>query len=279
MTTQNTVVVDAAPHAASAVSWGAIIAGAVVAASLSLLLLALGTGLGLSSWSPWAFEGASATTLGFGAAIWMLIVHVVGAAGGGYLAGRMRTRWFGVDPDEVYFRDTAHGFMVWALSVVISASLLAGAAAAVVGVGALHTAAAVANDRPGEGSYVVDTLLRSDKPADPADQPIRAELGRIYDYSPGGVLSAPDRTYVAKVVAARTGMSQADAEKRVDEVAAQTKAAADKARKAGAMAALWSVVSLLAGAFAASFAAACGGRHRDNVRLVAPLDTGMPRRV
>jgi hypothetical protein len=96
---------------ASGVSWAAVIAGAFVAAALSLILLALGTGLGLSSVSPWSNLGASASTIGRVAIIWLIIIQIVGSAMGGYLAGRLRTKWATIHTDEVYFRDTAHGFL------------------------------------------------------------------------------------------------------------------------------------------------------------------------
>src|SRR5256885_1932303 len=103
---------------ASAVSWGAVIAGAFASAALSLILLALGAGFGLSATSPWSNVGASASRVGVGAIIWLIIVQIMAFAIGGYIAGRMRTKWVGVHTDEVYFRDTAHGFLVWAVGIV-----------------------------------------------------------------------------------------------------------------------------------------------------------------
>src|SRR6202790_4808029 len=117
----------------SGVSWAAVIAGAFVAASLSLILLALGTGLGLSSVSPWSNVGASASTVGKAAIFWLIIMQIVASAMGGYLGGRLRTKWVNVHTDEVYFRDTAHGFLVWAVALVITAGFLASAATSLVG--------------------------------------------------------------------------------------------------------------------------------------------------
>src|SRR5450755_1852690 len=117
----------------SGVSWAAVIAGAFVAAALSLILLALGTGLGLSSVSPWSNVGASASTINKAAIVWLIIIQIIASAMGGYLAGRLRTKWARVHTDEVYFRDTAHGFLVWAVGLVITASFLASAAASIVG--------------------------------------------------------------------------------------------------------------------------------------------------
>jgi hypothetical protein len=110
----------------SAVSWGAIIAGATAAAALSLVLLVLGTGLGLAVVSPWSGEGASAKTVGVSSIVWVCVTQLASAALGGYLAGRLRTRWVGTDIDEVYFRDTAHGFLAWALATIVAAARLTG---------------------------------------------------------------------------------------------------------------------------------------------------------
>src|SRR5579862_9498604 len=117
----------------SAVSWAAVIGGAFVAAALSVTLLALGTGLGLSSVSPWTNAGASAGAVGVATIIWLIVMQIVASSMGGYLAGRLRTKWASVHTDEVFFRDTAHGFLVWAVGLVIAATFLASAATSLLG--------------------------------------------------------------------------------------------------------------------------------------------------
>src|SRR5665811_701465 len=109
---------------ASAVSWGAIVAGAAAAAALSLILLVLCTGLGLSSVSPWAHNGIGAATFGVSTILWVTLTQLVASAMGGYLAGRLRTKWVAVHTDEVYFRDTTHGFLAWAVASLATAALL-----------------------------------------------------------------------------------------------------------------------------------------------------------
>src|SRR3954469_20926757 len=111
-----------------AVSWGAVIAGAVGAAALSLVLFLLGTGLGLAAVSPWSRDGISGTTAGVSTIVWITVVQLLASALGGYLAGRLRTRWVTVHTDEVFFRDTAHGFLAWAVSTLLMATLLSSAA-------------------------------------------------------------------------------------------------------------------------------------------------------
>src|SRR5215831_11826374 len=123
----------AVESAVSGVSWAAIIAGAFAMAAASLILLALGSGLGLASVSPWYNSGPSATTFGVWAAIWLVVVQWISAALGGYVTGRLRTKWVGVHTDEVYFRDTAHGFLAWAVAAVIIAAALSSVVTSVVG--------------------------------------------------------------------------------------------------------------------------------------------------
>src|SRR5471032_654609 len=117
----------------SGVSWGAVIAGAFAAAALSLALLSLGTGIGLSAVSPWANAGASARAIGWTAIGWLVLMQVIASSVGGYLAGRLRTRWVSVHTHEVYFRDTAHGFLVWAVGLVLTAAFLTSAGTSMVG--------------------------------------------------------------------------------------------------------------------------------------------------
>ena len=133
-----------AESSVSGISWGAIIGGAFVAASLALILAILGVGLGLSAASPWAGAGASATAIGASAVVWLIATQAIAAGLGGYLAGRLRVKWATVHTDEVYFRDTAHGFLVWAVAAVITAAFLTSAASSIVGSGAKLAAAGAA---------------------------------------------------------------------------------------------------------------------------------------
>jgi len=254
---------------ASAVSWPAIAGGAIASAGFSLFLIELGSGLGLSAVSPWANTGASTTTIGISAGICLVLISVMASALGGWLAGRLRTKWVGLHTDEVYFRDTAHGLMTWAFATVISASVLAAAATSMIG-GVTQSAAQGAASNPSlvpdRNAYYVDSLFRTASPPAPADRATATtEAGRILAraVTSGSAISSNDQTYLTQMVAARTGLSQAEAEKRVSDVIAQAKTAADEARKAAAKLAFWMAAALLAGALAASFAAAEGGRERD----------------
>ena len=261
---------DTVEPSTSGVSWAAVLAGAIASGALTLVLLSLGTGLGLSVVSPWGNSGVSATTFKIGTGLYFIVMAMISSAVGGYLAGRLRTKWVGVHTDEVYFRDTAHGFLAWAFASVIGAVLLASPASSLISGAASGATQAAANAAQTSGPMdgYVDTLLRADNPsaqasANPADW--RGEMVRLFStrFRNGGDLNPADRAYVVKVVSARTGLSEADADKRVSEVTAQVKSDLDKARKAAAQLALWLTASLFIGAFSASLAATEGGGLRD----------------
>jgi hypothetical protein len=276
----------------SGVSWGAIFAGAAAAAALSLILVLLGFGLGFSAVSPWANEGVSAKGLGISTIVWLAFTQIIASGLGGYIAGRLRVKWANMHGDEVYFRDTAHGFLAWCVATLVTATLVAGSVSSLVGGGVqaganmVGGAASVATQAVGTAAgntdsdqygYFVDSLFRDDRPVAVNDDAARGAVSRIFvrSLSVGG-LTPEDRTYLAQLVAQRTNLTQADAERRVDEVYARTQKtvadakqaaqqAADTAAKVAAWTTLWMFVALLAGAFFASLAAIFGGRRRDAV--------------
>lgn len=271
----------------SGVSWGAILAGAAAAAALSFILLILGMGLGLSSVSPYDYNTGP---IGTATIVWLAFTQLAAAGLGGYMAGRLRVKWAGIHADEVHFRDTAHGLLSWAVATLVTVAVLAGGVRAVMS-GAIDTAgatapavtagaAAVAGQAKDDGSnYFSDMVLRAPD-GTPATEAERAEINRILlaDLA-NGKINADDRNYMAQIIAKRTGLTQTEAEQRIDliyaqakqaaaDVKAKAKAAADEARKAAAYSALWMFVALLLGAFVASLLATIGGRHRDHARVV-----------
>lgn len=265
----------------SGVSWSAVIAGAFVLAALSLILLALGTGMGLSAASPWSNTGASAATIGRAAIVWFIIIQIIASAMGGYLAGRLRIKWATIHTDEVFFRDTAHGFLVWAVGLVVTAAFLGSVIISVSGAlnravtqslpsGAGAAAQSVESQNLSPGAYFVDRLFRSsDLNAERNDAPARAEAARILANGlRRGNLPAADGAYLEKLVAAKTGLNQAESEQRVSEVFTEMQHTAEIARKAVAHLSLWVFIALLIGAFCASYAATIGGRQRDHVRTI-----------
>ena len=360
------------------VSWAAVFAGAAAAAAFGLILLTLGTGLGLAAVSPWRAVSETASKFGVAAVVWVCVTQVLTSGLGGYLAGRLRRRWPAVDPDEVYFRDTAHGFLTWALATLLTAASFAALVPAASKAGtqaALQASAmnalldrgnaeAAANIWPlgyyvdslfrqpvqvressasggepatapsdasaspantaapatpssasGAGNMNASTSANANMPASPGAQPnsssgavtvnpvatplataatpLKAaptvrepaagsatpkdEVMRIFlnSLATDDALSAQDTDYVAYLVARHTGLPQQAAVGRVSATYTQVqqklaslrvaaKAEADKVRKAGIRAALWLFISLLMGAFAASFMAVFGGRLRDS---------------
>lgn len=256
----------------SGVSWQAVAGGAFVSASLVLILLALGSGLGFSSVSPWANSGASAATLGKAAILWLILTQILSSAMGGYLAGRLRTKWANVHTDEVYFRDTAHGLLVWAVSLVLSAAFLVSTATTLASGHQAPTNAsnAVANDSlSSPQAYYVDMLLRGNETSaatNRSDASERNEVDRILTHALAmGSMPAGDDAYLAQMVSARSGLNNADADKRVTDVFNSAQQAADSTRKGLAHLSLWLFVALLSGAFCASYAGIIGGRQRDRV--------------
>src|ERR1700746_666911 len=254
----------------SAVSWAAIAAGGLAAAALTLVLLAFGAGMGFSAISPWSNSGVSSGTFKVGAGVYQIVVAMLSSTIGGYVAGRLRTKWTGLHTDEVAFRDTAHGFLAWGLATLLGAAALGGAATYFVGgvaTGAAQGTSQGVTSSPsaqGGNGYFVDMLLRPDPARQSAaspqagnDETARRGVGRIFARSlrEGSDFSPADRTYLAQIVAARAGVNQAEAEKRVSDVINQAKAAADEARRAAAKTALWLTAAMLVGAFAAGLAA------------------------
>jgi hypothetical protein len=275
--------------------WGPVLAGAVAAAAISFLLLTFGSAIGLSLTSPWPNTGARLWVVGLAVGWWAVVVQIGSFAAGGYLAGRMRSRWGESETDEGQFRDSAHGFMVWAVGVLIGGLLLAwtaGAAiqtatqaTATVAGGAASGATAASALRPTD--YAVDLLLRGESdpgsaaakplPGQRDDSALRAEAGRIFAASiRNQEFSARDRDYLVGIVRDRTGLPEAEAQRRVDaamvearDLEIKVRQQADNARRAGVIAGLIAAVSLLLGCVAACMAASLGGRHRDEARTPA----------
>ena len=261
----------------TAVSWAAIFAGAVVALGTTLVLITLAAGLGLTSISPWPNSGAGITAFTIGTGIGLIVVQWLASGMGGYMAGRLRTKWAGVHDHEVFFRDTAHGFLSWAVATIIGTVFLSSAASSLIG-SSVHTASTLVGSATQAAAssvsgYDVDALFRSDRPDPTASvQDVSTQATRLLatGLSNGDVPEA-DKAYLAQLVAARTGIPEAEAQRRVEDTIARIKAAemkmrqaADASRKAAAAVAIFTALSMLIGAFIASAAAAYAGSARDD---------------
>ena len=286
------------PSTASAVSWGAIFAGATAAAALALILLLLGVGLGLSSISLWAYSGVSLSNIGISAILWISFTQVMAYGMGGYLAGRLRTKWITAHSDEVYFRDTADGFLSWAVASLATAVLLTSVIGSIVNTG-VQSAAVItsvassnvatentknlaSNPIANQIDYFMSSLLRQNNNDPTAAETninvpnnIKTEIAIIFmNAVRNGEMPASDVVYASQLISESTGLSEFEAKKRVNNTFSKlqtklrnaeqfTNKAIDTARKSSAYAALWLFISLLMGAFVASYAATCGGRNRD----------------
>jgi hypothetical protein len=289
---RDVVVPDESGTGRTPFSWSAAIAGALAATAVTFIIVALGSGIGLSFASP--YGGPSATTMTVAAAVWLVMAETMGFATGGYLAGRLRSPPYDGVIGETTFRDAAQGLIVWAMGVM-AMTLLAGWVSLFAAGATAHVAAGMspaARNEPaniastsGPTDYFVDLLFRpapstataaGQRPASdtvgiaPAGaQPAlsneaRAEITRILARSVAQRgIDDTDRAYLAQVVAARTGLSPDEAQRRVGEVESKARDAADKVAKAGAYFSFWIFMALLFGGTAATLGGILGGQLRD----------------
>ncbi|MCP8883242.1 TerB family tellurite resistance protein [Devosia sp. XJ19-1] len=275
-------------ESAGYVDWGSIIAGIVFASAISLVLITFGSAVGLNFVDFNAREGAPAFLIGIGAASWFLWVQISSFMAGGYLTGRLRRRHFDASEDESDMRDGAHGLLVWGGAMIIGAVLaISGIGAAASTAGNVAATATLAASNAAEGAateamdpnaYFIDTLFRGNTAPDP--ETARAEAGRIFAQAAlgDGTLADEDRTYLANVVAANTGLTPEEAQARVDQVAANIEQARQEAveaariaRNTAIIAAFLLAASSLVSAIGAYWAAQKGGNHRDNNTVFADV--------
>ncbi len=259
----------------SYLEWGAIFGGAVLAAAISSIMTAFGSAIGLTLVSPYTGKSTSLTVIAIVAALWALWISVSCFAAGGYLAGRMRRPIGDATPHERDIRDGAHGLVVWAaaallLAAVTTSGIIGATKSAADGAASMVSTAASLTQPVDPMASSIDGLMRTTNAAT-QDDGSRQELTRIMSGAlASGSLSAPDKSYVAAKIAARSGIPQAEAEKRVDDAMVKlnqakeaAKQAAEKARKIGVITAFLTAAVLLVGAAAAWAAAMLGGKHRD----------------
>ena len=275
---ENVEVIQTTGGSRAAVSWSGAIAGALGAAAINFILIALGSGIGLAITSP--YSGPSAGTMTIAGAVWLVFSQTLAFAAGGYYAARVRVGAPGAVAGASRFRDGANGFLVWAIGVAATALIVAlVTVASLYGVGraasgALEAGAAVT--QTDLMSYYVDEFTRSTQPAAAGGNPQAdsTQVTRILATSVrNGKLADDDRAYLASLVAARTGVSQDEAQRRVDDMFNRAreglKQAADNARKAAAFVSFWTFMALLFGAVAATLGGILGGELRDEYDAVA----------
>jgi hypothetical protein len=248
------------------VDWGAIAAGVFVSLAVTSVFLAFGSAIGLSMASFQPSASAPVVGLVIAAGLWFLWVQVSSFMSGGYVAGRMRRRIADAKPHEVEMRDGAHGLIVWAVNIVIGAALAS--LLTLAGIGGAIGVASTSTANSGAMDYYVDRVMRSDAVAGTtavsADTQYNAQIGRILAKN----IAAPtfdetDRAYVVREISSRTGLAEADAQKRLDDTVATLKAQAETARRYAVLFAFLTAASFLISGVAAWWAATAGGKHRD----------------
>jgi hypothetical protein len=266
----------------SAISWSAVFAGAFAALGLTIVLIILGSAFGFGAMSPFAGDGLSIATIGVVTIVWLIFTQIFASIAGGYIAGRVRSRW-SIHADEVFFRDTVHGFLTWAVASALMfavAGLAAGAGSA-----AATTVAAAAvdsgEDAPTPATLITDRLYRAPG-VDPQEiAASRSETERLVlqAIADEAVITPADRAWLVQDVAARTDVRPNEAETRVQLAFANIDAAreeareqVDAARTASATLAVATALAMMIGAFVACGAAVFGGRERDGLedKLVSP---------
>lgn len=276
---------DVDADARSYLDWPAVIAGAVVASAISLVLITFGSAIGLSLTSPFDNAGMSAVGLAVALGLWVVWVQVSSFMAGGYVTGRMRRRAYDASEHESDVRDGMHGLVMWGTGVLVGALFLALSAsgvattAATAAGGAAQTAVEkMADAAQGANplSQAVDTAFRTSRPeagntADARDEAMAIMARGIAQ----GDIPEADRTYLAQVVSARTGVPEDEAKTRVDtmvanaqQAAEEAKQQAERAKRFAVIAAFVAAASLAISAAAAFWAAGMGGRHRDEGTLI-----------
>jgi hypothetical protein len=243
---------------------GSIIAGAIVAAAVSLVLMTFASAVGLAVASPsptWRDTSIGLVVLTGG---WILLAALGSFVLGGYIAGRVRSSW-SASQDEVEFRDGLHGLLVWALAIVFAALLTWATATAISSLNTATTTGRPTQEGPAFLNYELDRLFRSERRSEGAAEPeARAEAGRLLMRGLGRrELAADDRAYLTRLVSTRTGLAPPDADRRVTQVVAEARQTARRARASAIIIGFMTAASLAIGAVAAWFAAVIGGQHRD----------------
>lgn len=276
------------------VSWGAVLAGVVVALVVQLLINMLGIGIGAASLNPGTGDNPSASSFSIGAGIWWTLSGIIASLAGGYAAGRLSGK-----PEE----GTAawHGLTTWALTTLVIFYLLTSTVGSVLG-GAFNTLGSVAAGVGRTAGGAVQTAVQAAAPSmanvsDPFSRIEQSVRGAASGQDPAAARDAAvaamraavtgdqaqaqaarDRAAEALAKAqgvpveqARTQVQQYEQQYRqsADQAKQQATAAADATAKAVSRGALFGFIALLLGAVASWF----GGR----MGAVDPTVTGAAR--
>jgi len=271
----DTVIVENEAAPPAVISWPAVLAGATVAAAFSLMMLALGSGLGFSTFSPWSTHTVDTLRGATFAGIFLAATAMLASALGGYVTGRLRRLWSGVHSDEVMFRDQAHGLVTWAVATIVAACLLGSATTTLIGGAAKEATRNAAASQASVGAYpdLTDRLFQYDRLKAPSPgattafgRPFevdRATADRLLAVAATRPLTTEEHENLAGIIASRTGLAAADAEARATAMENDARNAADIARRVAMRLAFWTVAAMLLGALSSCLAAWEGGALRD----------------
>ena len=271
----DTVIVENETTPAAAISWPAVFAGSAVAGAFSLMMLALGSGIGFSTFNPWSSHSVDTLRGATFAGIYLAATAMLASAVGGYITGRLRRLWLNTHPDELFFRDTAHGLVTWAVATLAAAALLGSAGTNLVGGAAKEATHNAAEMQARAGAYpeLSDRVFHYDRvQAPPAGastafgrtfEADRATADRLIALAATRPLTAEQHQDLVGIIASRTGVPVADADARATAVENDARTAADIARRVAMRLAFWTVAAMLLGALASSLAAWEGGALRD----------------
>jgi hypothetical protein len=250
-------------------SWTPVILGALIATALSSILLAFGVaiGLGVSSTAPTWRDASAALWILSG--LYLILQAALSFGVGGYIAGRTNVGLAALDTAEIEQRDGLHGLAAWALAVVLGVALAAFIGSATLTRPNSNGSSARTSAAEPLLSYEIDRLFRPLRRAANVDLlQERAEAGRILlTSSSHSGMSSEDRSYLAQLVAANTGLAGAEAEKRVDAAIATSQASIAKSRRSSVILAFSVAAAILLGAMIAVAAASVGGSHRDGAAM------------
>jgi len=242
----------------SYINWGPGIAGAIVAAATSFVLMGFASAVGLMVVSPSPTWRDTSVWLAILSGFYIVVVAVGSFALGGYLAGRVRSTWKASE-HEIEFRDGAHGLIVWSIGVMLGAFLLAMSAHTL----AAGSAGSPPRDAAGAPTFLAYELDRLFRP-EAAGPELRSEAGRIIMRGLGRTeLPAEDRAQLVRITASVSGLSPPDSERRVTQILTDARTAASQARKSAVILGFCLAAALAAAAAAAWVAAGIGGKHRD----------------
>ena len=283
---------EGGPALPSRISWGAVVAGGVIAAAIAATLNILGAAIGATTIDAVGRTTPDAGSLGIGAIAWLVVANTIALAVGGYTAARLSGSADSTD-------GLLHGLAVWAVAFLVSATLLGNLAASAVSTAVTATSSVTGNAASGIGSAVSavagqaspeallqraqDTLRGTgNAPATMTTEQRGAEIASLLARrAANGTFTGEERTRLNALVAADSNIPAEEAARRVQsveeqaqrtaaEAAQRARTAADATARTTSIAAFGAFAALLLGAIASVLGARRGTRDWVAMRATAP---------